>query len=106
MLTNAQATSGQLAAVKLSRQGSQYRRDHFPVKHLFQGRKDRRLPQKPAPTPAPQPAASADGVALGLLVLALQDCMLRPYHERRAWGLVAKWLDELVEVKHGQRGAA
>lgn len=32
-----------------------------------------------------------DSLPLGLLLLALQGCQLRPRQERRAWGLVERW---------------
>jgi len=73
---------------------------------IFPGR-DRRLPQMPTrpPTPARRQAAP-DGVPLGLLVLGLQGCRLPPPQRQRAWGLVDKWLRQLVEAKHGVELAA
>jgi len=38
--------------------------------------------------------------SLALLVLGLQTCTLSARQERKAWGLVAKWLNQLVAAKH------
>jgi len=56
----------------------------IPFRKIPPGRPDHRVALPP--TSAPRQAAPPDGVPLGLLVLALQDCTLPPYQERRAWG--------------------
>lgn len=85
-----------------------YRRSRQPST-LF-SRKALRIPdRRPAEPPAAecQPHFSADGTALGLLVLRLisGDCRLTPIQASNAWALVRRWLGELVESKHAT-GAA
>jgi hypothetical protein len=74
-----------------------YRQRNFFVKRNFPGSRNRRPPRPPAVSPGP---ASSAGVALGLLVLGLETATLPPRLERRAWGLVERWLGELVAARH------
>jgi len=77
-------------------QTSCYRRPDRPVKPhpvISPGHRDRTVAQPPSS--GRRLSASADAVAL--LVLGLQDCILPARQSRRAWGLVERWLSELVD---------
>ncbi len=106
-VNTAQATSGKLAAENLSRQGSQYHRDHFSVKHLFPGRRDRApaRPAAPSPAPSPRQAISADGAVVGLLLLLLcaNGNNLTTRQSRAAWEVAEKWTADYVATRHTGR---
>jgi hypothetical protein len=55
----------------------------------------RRIPPRPEHRKPGRPGLRD---ALGLLILALQDCALPPRQQRRAWQLVEKWLPEIVSA--------
>lgn len=96
--TCAQATSGELAAGKLSQRQPPYRRPRPPVKQNFPGRRDRR----PAETPAPRPTRSTDAATVGLLLLllALGGHTLSPSRARAAWEIAGRWAAEYVTARH------
>jgi len=98
MLTNAQAVSGQLTAVKLSRRASEYRHPHHRVKRprqIFPGRKDRRPPQPPATAPM----SNITGLPPLVLLLALQERDLPPKERRLVWALADRWAREIVDAR-------
>lgn len=63
------------------RMSSPFLRKHHP------DRRDRRFPRK------------ADQIALGLLVLGLQQPDLPARDRRRGWALAERWLIDLVETR-------
>jgi hypothetical protein len=79
MSQTAQATSGKLAAERLSQREPDY--------------------QPPRPMSREDPAAS-DTAALGLLLIGLLQSTLPPRQRRRGWALAQAWAGEYVASRH------
>jgi hypothetical protein len=76
--------------------------------------RDRRAPlppapaRPPAPTPARRSAALSDGTGLALLVvlLALQGNQLAAHERAASWRLADGWVHQIIEAGHMQGAAA
>jgi hypothetical protein len=99
MNVRAQTSAGGQRRRELSKTARSYRPPALSVnthRQLFPGRRDRSLPHPPAGNPE---RLSADGAALGLLVLLLQRRGLPAIVRRHGWGLVERWLRQLVDAR-------
>ncbi len=103
MTIYAQATSGELAAGKLSKARPDYQRHHAPSR----GFPRKLLPtpdRRPAQAPTPRPVRANDGIAAGmlLLLLSLGGQSLAPSRARAAWEIAGRWASQYVEAKGSQ----